>query len=280
MTELIAIILTRDEASHIAACVAALDWADRVLVFDSCSDDDTVALAQAAGAEVAQRPFDNYAAQRNAALDTLAQGDAAAAAGERWVFFVDADERGTPALGEEIRRVIARRTESGWYVPRHNIIFGRLTMGAGWYPDYQLRLLRLGRARYVRPVHEIAEVDGAIGYLENPLIHYNYRDPAHFHAKQRAYVAHDAAILKAEGVRPKRRNYILQPLRQFRWRFISLKGYRDGLHGLRLSLYMSYYEWRKYRRLAGLWREEPRREEPRRDDTQREDAAEPREVQR
>jgi len=249
MPHLTAIILTKNEARHVAECVASLRWADRVLVFDSLSDDATVELARAAGADVAQRPFDNYAAQRNAALDAVTTD---------WVFFVDADERATPALAEEIRRVIAERPENGWFVPRHNFIFGRLTLGAGWYPDYQFRLLRHGRARYVRPVHELGEVNGAVGYLSNPLIHYNYRDAAHFHAKQRAYVAHDAGILRDAGVRPKPRNYVLQPLRQFYWRFITLKGYRDGLHGLRLSLYMAYYEWRKYRRLGKLWRLSPR----------------------
>jgi glycosyltransferase involved in cell wall biosynthesis len=244
MPEVTAIILTRNEARHIIACIDSLRWADRVVVFDSYSEDETTALAEAAGAKVYRRRFDNYAAQRNAALDAVRTD---------WVFFVDADERGTPALAAEIRRVIAERPEAGWYVPRHNMIFGRLTLGAGWYPDYQFRLLRLGQARYTRPVHEIAEVDGAVGYLENPLIHYNYRDSAQFHAKQRFYVEHDATILKDDGVKPKPRNYLLQPLRQFWWRFITLKGYRDGFHGLRLSLYMAYYEWRKYRRLADLW---------------------------
>lgn len=246
MPELTAIILTRNEAAHVAACIDSLRWADRVVVYDSYSDDDTTLLAAAAGAEVYQRRFDNYAAQRNAALAAI-QTD--------WVFFVDADERGTPALAAEIRRVMAERPENGWFVPRHNMIFGRLTLGAGWYPDYQFRLLRHGRAHYTRPVHELGEVDGDVGYLENPLIHHNYRDPAHFHAKQRFYVEHDAAILKEQGIRPRPRNFVLQPLRHFWWRFVTLRGTRDGLHGLRLSLYMAYYEWRKYRRLAELWKE-------------------------
>lgn len=245
MSKLTAIILTRNEAAHIAACIDSLRWADEIIVFDSVSTDDTAALAAANGARVAVRPFDNYAAQRNAALDEVSGG---------WVFFVDADERGTPELADEVRRVIEERPENAWYVPRHNFIFGKLTLGAGWYPDYQLRLLRHGYARYTRPVHEIAEVEGDTGYLEHPLVHDNYRDPAHFHQKQRAYVLHDARILYNQGIRPRPQNYILQPLRQFWWRFVSLKGYRDGLHGLRLSLYMGYYEWVKYRQLAHLWR--------------------------
>jgi (heptosyl)LPS beta-1,4-glucosyltransferase len=243
--EITAVILTLNEAEHITACLESLAWADRRLVFDSFSQDETVTLAQAAGAEVSQSPFENYAQQRNAALDQLETD---------WVFFVDADERGTPELAAEIRRVVGQRVEHGWYVPRHNYIFGKLTKGAGWYPDYQLRLFKHGHVRYERPVHEIAVVDGAIGYLENSLTHYNYRDPAHFHAKQRAYSSFDAKILWQEGVRPRSHNFILQPLRHFWWRYVTLNGYRDGWHGLRLSLYMTYYEWVKYRKLAWFWR--------------------------
>ncbi len=243
--QLTAAILTLNEAAHITACIESLRWADRVFVFDSFSQDETVALAQTAGAEVGQEKFQNYAQQRNAALDALHTD---------WVFFVDADERGTPELGAEIRRVIAERPEMGWYVPRHNYIFGKLTLGAGWYPDYQLRLFRHGKVRYERPVHEVATVEGEIGYLENPLVHHNYRDKAQFHFKQRAYTSYDAKILMGQGVRARPQNFILQPWRQFWWRYVTLKGYRDGLHGLRLSLYMGYYEWIKYRKLAWFWR--------------------------
>jgi hypothetical protein len=139
-------------------------------------------------------------------------------------------------------------------VPRHNYIFGKLTQGAGWFPDYQLRLFKHGCVHYERPVHELAVVDGAIGYLERPLTHYNYRDLDQFQAKQRAYTSYDARILYDEGIKPRPHNFILQPLRQFYWRFVTLGGYKDGLHGLRLSLYMTYYEWVKYRKLAWFWR--------------------------
>jgi glycosyltransferase involved in cell wall biosynthesis len=214
-----------------------------VVVFDSYSGDKTADLAKAAGAEWHQSKFENYAQQRNAALEAI-QTD--------WLFFVDADERGTADLATEIRHVISSCSEAGWYVPRHNYIFGKLTLGAGWYPDHQLRLFRQGKVRYERPVHEMAVVDGEIGRLQNPLIHHNYRDIAHFHAKQQTYTSYDASILRASGIRPQPHNYILQPLRHFYWRFITLHGYRDGFHGLRLSLFMSYYEWVKYRKLAKM----------------------------
>ncbi len=245
MPKLTAVILTLNEAEHIQACINSLSWTDQVVVFDSHSQDKTVALAQAAGAAVLQSPFENYAQQRNAAL---------AAVQTDWVFFVDADERGTPELGVEIRQVIESRPEMGWYVPRHNYIFGKLTTGAGWYPDYQSRLFKHGKVHYERPVHETAVVDGAIGHLENPLIHFNYRDSDHFHSTQAKYTDYDASILQQKGIHPRPHNYVLQPLRQFWWRFVTLYGYKDGLHGLRLSLYMAYYEWIKYRKLAYLWK--------------------------
>lgn len=244
--KLTAIILTLNEEKHIEECLRSLAWADELLVFDSFSEDGTVALAEAAGATVLQSPFENYAQQRNAALDAVETD---------WVFFVDADERGTPELAAEIRQVISDGHQAAWFVPRHNMIFGKLTTGAGWYPDYQLRLLRHGFATFERPVHEIAVVQGETGYLKNTLIHYNYEDKAHFQATQGAYTDYDAGILFQEGVKVKPHHYLLQPWRQFWWRFVTLKGYEDGWHGLQLSAYMAYYEAVKYRKLAQLWKE-------------------------
>jgi (heptosyl)LPS beta-1,4-glucosyltransferase len=241
--ELTAIILTLNEAGYINDCIASLDWCDRVVVFDALSRDDTPARAAAAGAEVYQSPFSNYAQQRNAALDRIDSD---------WVFFVDADERATPALGKEVRETVRIRDEAGWYVPRHNYIFGRLTRGAGWSPDYQLRLFRHGAVRYERPVHEIAVVDGEVGYLNNPLLHHNYRSLEQFHQKQRRYTQYDATILHENGVQSRFYTPWSQALRHFWWRFVTLKGYQDQLHGLRLSLYMAYYEWLKYRQLSSL----------------------------
>lgn len=244
------VILTRNESAQIEACIASLTFADFVLVFDSFSNDDTVALAQNAGAEVIQHAFKDYARQRNAALNAVTgRAD--------WVLFVDADERVTPELATEVQAVIQKPDYAGWRIPRHNYIFGKLTLGAGWYPDYQTRLLRVGAARYdpERQVHELVLLDGPEGTLTQPFIHYNYQDTAQFTAKQQRYTAYDARILYEAGIRPKPQNYFLQPWRQFWWRFVTLKGYRDGLHGLRLSLLMAWYELRKYVLLRELWRE-------------------------
>ena len=245
---LTAVVLTFNEARNIVPCLQSLAWADRLVVFDGGPDapssDGTPELARSAGADVLYHRFENYAQQRNAAIDRVAAD---------WIFFVDADERATPELADEVRVVIRDRPEVGWSVPRHNYIFGRLTLGGGWYPDYQFRLFRRGHARWERPVHEVAVVDGSFGHLEDPLIHYNYDDLSDFKARQNKYNAFDAGIMYEQGIRPRAHTPFAQAARQFWWRFVTLRGVDDGLHGLRLSILMAYYEMRKYRLLAELW---------------------------
>jgi (heptosyl)LPS beta-1,4-glucosyltransferase len=238
---LTAIILTKNEARHIVPCIESLAWADEVVVFDSYSKDETVELAQGAGARVIQHPFENFSQQRNDALDMI-ESD--------WIFFVDADERATPAVGNEIRQAIQREDVHGWWSPRHNYIFGRLTRGAGYLPDYQMRLLRSGCGRYERPASEIVALEGADGYLTQPLIHYNYETLALFHHKQHTRETFEATTLHRQGVRLRPHTFVLQPLRHFWWRYVTLKGYQDGWHGLRLCLLLAYYfGWRYYVRL-------------------------------
>ena len=250
MSHLTAIVLTYNEAEQIADCIKTLRFADRIVVFDSFSTDETVAIAQGCGADIFQQEFENYAEQRNAALE-------AADEMTDWVLFVDADERIPEALAVEVRAAISQPDYAGWRLPRHNYIFGVLTKGAGWYPDYQTRLLRVGQASYDtrRHVHEVVKLYGAEGTMQNPIIHFNYADVAQFLEKQERYAGYDARSLRAQGVRPKQHNFILQPLRQFVWRYITLNGYRDGWHGLRLSLMMARFEYRKYQLLAALWNE-------------------------
>ena len=244
---LTAIVPTLNEEENILDCLDSLAWVERRVVFDCYSTDRTVELAEGAGAEVLQHPFEDFAQFHNAAMEQV---------GGDWIFFVDADERATPAVAEEIRTVVAQDgKEVLWWIPRHNYIFGRLTKGAGWYPDYQARLLRQGHVHWERPVHEIAVADGPEGTLENPLIHYNYDDVEDFRARQERYNRYDAQILFEEGVRPHAYTPYTQFARHFWWRFVVLGGLREGLHGLRLSLLTAIYEMKKYRRVTQMWRE-------------------------
>lgn len=235
MHHLVAVILTKNEARHIVDCIAAVrPWVDAVVVWDSLSDDGTQALAAAAGALVVERPFDHYAGQRQAALDGVQA---------EWVLFVDADERVTPALGQEVRTQSTSGEANSYWIPRRNFIVGREMRFGGYYPDYQLRLLRRSAARYdrSRQVHEYAAVEGKVGWLQAPFIHYNYHSWAQFHGKQRGYAAYEARILAGKGIRPRPHNFVLQPWREFMRRFVRLAGWRDGGRGLLLALLFAWY---------------------------------------
>jgi (heptosyl)LPS beta-1,4-glucosyltransferase len=232
--ELAAVILSRNEAKHIAECIATLGFADAVVVSDSYSDDGTVTLARNAGAVVQQRNFDNFAGMRNATMEAV---DA------DWIFFVDADERIPSELGDEVRRVIRQGPEVGWWVPRWNYITGKLVRHGGFYPDYQLRLLRRDRARYdpERPVHEVVLLDGPSGRLQHEMIHYNYANWAQFHAKQKRYARIEGKILSERGVKPWPHKFVRFPLQEFWRRYVTLKGYKDGWIGLKLAVLLGFY---------------------------------------
>lgn len=258
MPKLIAAILTKNEERHIRECIQSVAWADGVLISDSYSDDGTVEIARQMGATIVQRPFINFAEQRNLALADARD------IGAEWVFFIDADERAAPELGEELVRVISNGTAVGWWVPRYNYIMGHKMRGGGWYPDHQLRLLQIDRARYdpTREVHEIVVLDGEAGYLQEHLTHYNYDTLAHFRAKQNRYQVLEAKILYKQGVDPRPWTYLSMPLREFWRRYVTLKGYQDGRVGLLLCGLMGWYTFRTYVRLGILRRQVPPQASP------------------
>ncbi len=235
------VVIARDEARHIAACLASVQPLshDLLVILDERTTDDTAHLAEAAGARVVSSRFVNFSAQRNRALQE---------AGGDYVLFIDADERCPAMLVAEISALLAQEPLAGYWLPRRNYFFGHLVNYAGWWPDYQLRLLRRVGTGYDegREVHEEAILAGASGRLQQPLTHYNYDTWAQFRRKQRYYAGFEASVLHRSGQRAKLRNFVLQPLREFRRRYFTLGGWRGGPLGLALSAAMGWYELRKY----------------------------------
>ena len=231
-----AAVIARDEAAHIGPCLDSLAFADeRLVLLDAATRDATAEIARARGARVEARAFDNFAAQRDAAL-ALARGG--------WVLFVDADERVPDALRAEVLATIDRPEGCrGFWIPRHNVLLGRIVRHAGWYPDYQLRLLERATAHFdpLRPVHEEAMVDGPIGHLQAPLLHFNYATLGEFVRKQERYCRLDAERWLLQSGRPRLRAVVGQPLREFWRRYVALQGYREGWLGLVLSAVLGYY---------------------------------------
>jgi glycosyltransferase involved in cell wall biosynthesis len=230
------VVIARDEERMLGDCLASLAFADeRLVVVDARTVDRTREIARLGRARVEERRFDSFAAQRNAAL-TLATGE--------WVLFVDADERVTPALRDEVLRTLATPgARGGYWIPRHNYLMGRVVRHAGWFPDYQLRLLERRAVRFdpLRPVHELALVDGPVGYLSEPLVHFNYASLAEFVFKQERYCGLEADRWLVTYGRPRLRALVGQPVREFWSRYVRLEGYREGGLGLVLSALLAYY---------------------------------------
>lgn len=246
------IVLTWNEEKHLRACLDSVrEFADELLVLDSGNNPRIAEIAHQAATRREHRLFDNYPAHRNAAID-LASGD--------WIFFMDADERATVEFGRELREQIALSDERrargeaalvGFWVPRKNIIFGKWIRYSGWSPDFQPRVLKkeYGRFDPKREVHELLMWDGEVGYLREPLIHYNYETIAQFLEKQNKYTQYEAQVWFAEGRRARLRGFVGQPMREFLRRYVSLQGWRDGLHGFLLSALMAYYALQRQKML-------------------------------
>ncbi|MYB75502.1 MAG: glycosyltransferase [Chloroflexi bacterium] len=247
-TGITAVVLTRNVEAEIDACLTALVWADSIVVVDDFSNDDTRAICERNGARVVERRLESFAAQRNFALTHV---------GTPWVLFIDSDEHVSPALAAEIQEAVHDEAVAGYWIPRKNLFGGRWVQHAGWSPDYQLRLFRVAKGRYdpSRFAHETVLLDGPDKHLTELLIHYNYASVRQFLAKQRRYAQLEARRLWLDGQRVRWRNYVLQPLRAFKRRFFTWRGYAEGWLGLALSAAMAYYEWRAYRHLAALERD-------------------------
>jgi hypothetical protein len=171
------------------------------------------------------------------------------------VLFLDADERVMPDLADEMRTVLTGDTDmAGFWIPRHNLFFERRLKGGGWYPDYQLRLMRRNRARYdeARTVHEFPALDGPSGRMQGHLLHHNIERLGELWHKQRAYAIQEAHTLFLARTPVRWRTFVGAPAREFYRRFVTLHGYRDGALGLFLCATMAYFEMVKYVHLKGL----------------------------
>jgi glycosyltransferase involved in cell wall biosynthesis len=224
------LIVARDEADNLTDCLAAVHWADeRVVVVDARSRDATLEIARSEADVVTVRVFDNFANQRNAARE-LASGD--------WVLAVDADERVTPALAAEIRRVISdlHGPYRGFRVPIASEILGRRFAFSGTQSDLPLRLFRRDCGRWVGLVHETVELRGVAGWLRNPLRHRTIPTMTVFLDKINHYTTLEAEGLARSATPYRGRDLALRPLWTFLKLYILKQGFRDGAEGFLFCL--------------------------------------------
>ncbi|HJV84332.1 MAG TPA: glycosyltransferase family 2 protein [Noviherbaspirillum sp.] len=234
------IIITKNEAANLQACLDSVNFADEIVVVDSGSTDGTVDIARKAGAVVIETDWPGFGPQKNRALD--------AATGE-WVLSIDADERITPELADEIRTVIRNPSADAYDISRRSWYCGRFIEHSGWTPDYVTRLFRRGTARFSdHIVHERLLPSGTVKHLNGLMLHYSFLDFSQVLQKVDSYSTLSARQAYEKG----RRATVLDALLHGFWAFIRTYFFRlgllDGAHGLALAVSNaegSYYRYLK-----------------------------------
>jgi glycosyltransferase involved in cell wall biosynthesis len=246
VTPLSAVLITHNEERNLPAALESVRFCDEIVVVDSGSTDRTREIAAAAGARVLRNePWPGFVAQRNLAAD---------AARHDWVLAVDADERVTPELRDEIEAVRAAGFDrAGYRIPRLVHYLGRWIRATDWYPDAQLRLFDRARGRWQGGlIHESVRVRGKVGRLRCELHHHPYDDVAHHMRKIDSYTTLWAREAFAAG----RRTGILETAGATGWAFFRnyvLKGgFRLGEVGLNVSLLNTHYTHAKLAKLREL----------------------------
>lgn len=234
------IIAARNEAANIAACIESVDWAREVIVVENDSSDDTVEIARAAGATVFANPFETIGGQRNEAISR---------AKTEWIFVVDADERGSPQLREEIRSLIEGASLDAYRVPRRNVFLGSEINHGGWERDRPIRLFR-STLRYDKSrVHEHVVVRSEVGELTSSLMHEPYPSIDSYLEKLGRYSKWWAEDRYDRGKRTSPFSALIRSRLRFASMYLVKLGFLDGEAGLMLASLASTSVQMKYARL-------------------------------
>src|SRR5579884_1050251 len=234
------VVITKNEERNIEACLDSVRWAHEIIVVDACSIDRTVDLARRYTSKVFVRPWPGYGPQKNFGIDQ-ATAD--------WILVLDADERVSEPLRDEIRTVIRTGPVdiAGYEIPRRNFFYGKWIRHSGFYPDRQLRLFRRSAGRYDNVLlHEHLRVNGGIAQLSAALDHISMPTVGHHVRKMMHYTTLGAQEkLKRRsriGVLDIAGSHIATILRTYVFR----RGYRDGIHGVIVALFAGMHTFVKY----------------------------------
>lgn len=242
------VISAYNEESKIEDCLKSVSFANEIVLIDGNSIDKTVAIAKKYTSKIFS--------QSNKLMLNINKNFGFAKATGEWILSLDADERITPALQKEIEESLDKKSDvNGYWVSRKNIIFGKWIQHAGWYPDFQLRLFKRGKGKFPEHhVHEMIDIEGETDYLTEPMIHYNYETVSQFIQKlDRIYAPNEAEQLLKKGYIFDWTDVIGMPTREFVSRFFARQGYKDGFHGLILSMLMAFYHLVVF---AKMWEKE------------------------
>ena len=246
MATLSVIVITKNEANNLHDCLASVAWADEIIVVDSGSTDDTLAIAREFTAYVYSHDWPGFGMQKNRALSYASQD---------WVLSLDADERVTPQLRQEIETVL--RNAAGQFaaydVPRLSSYCGRFMHHSGWHPDYVTRLFKRGFARFSDDlVHERLLVDAPVGKLKSDLLHYSFNDLEQVLRKMDQYSTAGAQKLLSKGKRATLTGAVLHGLWSFLRTYLLRGGFLDGREGFMLAVSNAEGTYYRYLKLMLL----------------------------
>lgn len=246
MTKISVFIIAYNEANKVKAAIeSVIDWADEVIVADSFSTDDTAKIAAELGAKVVQIPFNGFGELRNKAISYCLHD---------WIFSLDADERCTPAVRDEIRHILDHHPQhSAYLVPRRNYLLGRWIKHSGWYPDYrQPQLFRKDKMSFANDlVHEGYVLEGSLGKLKNPIWQFPFENLAQMLHKANRY-----STLFAQHYLGKKRGGFCRGFFSGLWIFFRVYffrlGFLDGRAGFAIAIGNFVGAFYKYAKLAEL----------------------------
>lgn len=238
------IIITKNEAENIRACLESVAWADEIIVVDSGSQDGTLDICRELTPHVFEHDWPGFGPQKNRALGYAACD---------WVLSLDADERVTPELHAEILQTLQNGDKDGYYMPRLSQFCGQFIHHSGWYPDYVLRLFKKSHGRFSDDlVHESVILEGRTGHLKNPLLHYTYRDRNDVERKIAHYAEAAALQMFQRGKTSSPAGAFLHAAWAFiRTYFIRL-GFLDGAAGFNIARMNARTTHLKYKRLEEM----------------------------
>jgi glycosyltransferase involved in cell wall biosynthesis len=237
------VVITLNEEERLRACLDSVAWADEIVVVDAESQDKTGQIAREFTDHVLVRPWPGFAAQKNFGVEH-ASGD--------WILSLDADEEVSRELREDTMRVLAQaEAADGYAVPRRNLFLGQWIRHGGLYPDWQVRLFRRGRGRFLeREVHESVQVSGRVGRLRGHIVHRSYRGVADFFERANRYSTLAADELVRGSARVRAGELLARPLGRFLAMYLLKLGFLDGRKGLLLAALYAYYV---FMRTAKVW---------------------------
>lgn len=239
MNKLSVVISAYNEEKKISECLESVKWADEIIVVNNSSTDKTEEIAKKYTSKIYNRP--------NNLMLNVNKNFGFSKASNEWILCLDADERVMPELKDEIKKrlLVEDKEISGFWIPRKNIIFGKWIKHTGWYPDLQLRLFKKGKGKFLQEhVHEMIKVDGQTEDLIEHLLHYNHESIAQFLNKHfNIYSGSEVESLTRKDYQFNYLDAVRFPIQEFLSRFFAREGYKDGFHGLMLSILMAFYHF-------------------------------------